>query len=55
MGKLDYFVIVLQKPDDQAIYFPGEPLVGTLVFKSLERFKINAVRIVIDGTCRVKW
>lgn len=29
MGKLGYFVIALQKPDDKAIYFPGEPLVGS--------------------------
>lgn len=55
MGKLEYFKIQLEKPPNEAIYFPGEPLRGALIFKALERFKTNSIYLVIDGTCRVKW
>ena len=55
MGKLEYFTITLEKPETQAVYFPGEPLVGVLMFRVVERFKINAVRMVVNGSGRVKW
>lgn len=56
MGKLEYFRITLEnKPCNQEIYIPGEQLSGTLSFRVLERFKINSVRMIVDGTGRVKW
>lgn len=48
-------MITLSKPETQAVYFPGEPLTGILMFRVLERFKINGVRMLVDGSGRVKW
>ena len=55
MGKIEYLRINLERTDHQTAYFPGESLRGTLDFRVLERFKINSIRLVINGTGRVSW
>jgi hypothetical protein len=53
MGKVDYFSITLQKTSP--IYFSGETIVGTVNLRVHERFKINSVKMVINGSCNVRW
>lgn len=53
MGKVDFFSITLQKPTP--IYFVGETIVGSVNLRVRERFKINSVKMVINGSCYVRW
>jgi hypothetical protein len=55
MSKIENFHITLQKPDNLAVYVPGDVLVGILNFRVVERVSIKSVRLVIDGSARVKW
>ena len=53
MGKVDLFSIAFQK--QEAIYFAGEPVVGSVNIQVKERFKINGVKLVVYGGGRVHW
>lgn len=55
MGKIVKFGINLQKPYDQTVYIPGEPLVGTLSFLVQKRCKIHSVRMLITGKSSIDW
>lgn len=53
--QIENIQIVLQKPDNQAVYLPGDPLIGIFSFRLVERLSVVSVRIVVDGSTRVKW
>lgn len=53
MGKLEYFIIILQKQN--AIFTPGEAVRGILKFKTTERFKINFISLLVEGDAKVHW
>lgn len=53
--QVENFNIVLQKPENQAVYNPGDVVVGFLNFRVLQTLSIRRVRLVIDGSARVKW
>ena len=53
MGKVDYFSIVLDRPNP--IYFSGELITGKVNFRVKERFKINGVNLEADGEAYVHW
>jgi hypothetical protein len=53
MGKIDYFKIILDRKN--AIYYPGQALMGNLKIRIEERLKINCVKLVVNGTARVQW
>lgn len=53
MSKVEYFRITLDK--QQAIYFAGETIFGTVSLKVKERFKINSVKCMLDGLASTFW
>ena len=53
MVKIDRFTIVLENPEN--VYYPGDKLVGFVFFKVSERFKINGVRLNVNGSARIIW
>ena len=53
MGKIDYFSIVLNKPNP--IFLNGEPMTGTVNLRVRERLKINSIYMVLQGKSRVLW
>lgn len=53
MVKLEYFIIQVNR--ENAIYFPAEEVSGNVLIKSIQRAKINAILLGIDGEAHVKW
>ncbi len=53
MGKVDFFSIAFQKQNP--IFFGGEAVVGTVNIQVKERFKINGVKLIINGSAQVYW
>ena len=53
MGKIDYFSIILFKPD--AIYYSGETVAGSLNIRVSERLKCNSISMLLSGRARVHW
>ena len=53
MGKVDYFIIILQK--EPPIYFGGETVNGQVKIRVSERLKINALKCLLDGYAYVHW
>lgn len=53
MVKIEEFKIVLE--DAENIYYPGDEILGFVFIKVGERFKINAIKLVIDGSALVTW
>lgn len=53
MGKIESFEILLNKP--QPIYEPGEQVVGQLLIRSSDKFKIDSLKLLIKGQSEVWW
>lgn len=53
--QIENIQIVLQKAENQAVYLPGDPLIGIFSFRLVERLSVYSIRIVVDGSTRVKW
>ena len=53
--QIENIQIVLQKAENQAVYLPGDPLIGIFSFRLVERLNVTSIRIVVDGSTRVKW
>jgi len=53
MGKIEYFSIVLYKPDN--VYYSGESLVGNVSIRVVERLKCNSISMLVSGKARVYW
>ena len=51
MEQIDYFQIFLQKP--QAVYFPGEKVIGHVMLKLKNRVKVNFLKAFITGFSNV--
>lgn len=53
MGKVDFMNLTLNKQN--AVYFPGETLTGSVNYKISERLKINKVKLIAIGEGCVRW
>ena len=53
MSQIDYFKIVLNKPDH--IYFCGEKVTGNVILKINERLKCQGISCRITGKALVYW
>ncbi|CAF0905004.1 unnamed protein product [Brachionus calyciflorus] len=53
MGKVDYFMVNLKKPNP--IYYAGETLSGNLELRINTRMKINSIKMHVYGKARVWW
>lgn len=55
MSQIENLHIMLQKHDNQTVFFPGDALIGILGFRVPEKMNAKSVRIILDCTGRVKW
>ena len=53
MGKIDFFSIILYKPDK--VYYSSESVVGNVSIRVLERLKCNSISMMLSGKARVHW
>lgn len=53
MGKIDYFIIELNKPN--AIYMSGEQMIGKVKVGVLQHIKINSIEMTVKGSAKTNF
>ena len=53
VGKIRDFEVIFDKIN--AIYYPGETLIGKIYFRIRERIKLSSIKFRINGYARCNW